>query len=198
MWASAFNITVDPAKTATEISTDFLYPPRTYNLVDKGCDDEEGWSAVRGRYERLGVSCTQWAEGWDVLFTSEGAAKMASWGTSDDSIIRRLRDDLLAKNISGALALDECGELPDTLPPAIPGKPAANRTGTEIMRLAAAAYRQVKRAKPSTFLSVWNCGAQSVFSELMLDGTIDLALIEGYTYCGKIVILSRFACCPSR
>ena len=187
MWASAFNITVDPAKTATEISTDFLYPPGTYNLVDKGCNDEKGWSTVRGRCERLGVSCTQFAEGWDALFTSKGATKMASWGQDDDSIIHHLRDNLLSKNVSGALALDECGELPDSLPPAIPGKPTTNRTGKEIMQLAASAYRQVKRAKPSTFLSVWNCGAQSIFSELMLDGTIDLALIEGYTFCGERV-----------
>jgi hypothetical protein len=186
MWASSYNITVDPSKVSTLVSTDYIYPPGTYNLVDKGCDNAF-WPALRDRYDKLGVSCLQWASGWDSFYKGEGAEKLAHWG-DDASIIEHIKDGLLSKNVSGAIAMDELGELPPVLPPP-PAKPngkfqQANKTGTQIMLLAAEGYRQAKRANPSLFLAAWNCGARSVFSELMLDGTIDLALIEGYTYCG--------------
>ena len=50
--------------------------------------------------------------------------------------------------------------------------------------LATAGYRQARTAWPHSFVQLWVGGVKDPnYIALLKDGTIDLAIIEGYTYC---------------
>eukprot|EP01050_Picozoa_sp_SAG11_P045018 SAG11_NODE_22205_length_410_cov_0.832797_2_plen_88_part_01 len=50
--------------------------------------------------------------------------------------------------------------------------------------LATIGYRQARAAWPESFVQLWVGGVKDPnIIELLRDGTVDLAIIEGYTYC---------------
>ena len=58
----------------------------------------------------------------------------------------------------------------------------ANST-VDVASIAAEGYRMAKRKNPNAFFSAWVTNPDDTFAALMADGTIDLALVEGYSYC---------------
>lgn len=59
---------------------------------------------------------------------------------------------------------------------------AANST-LDYARAAAEGYRLAKRRDPALFLAAWITNPDDTFASLMADGTFDLALVEGYSFC---------------
>ena len=53
----------------------------------------------------------------------------------------------------------------------------------DVASIVAEGYRTAKRNNPTAFFSVWITNPDDTFAALMADGTIDLALVEGYSYC---------------
>ena len=59
-----------------------------------------------------------------------------------------------------------------------------NMRFAEERELAASGFRLARRRQPKTLIAAWGANAgDKVFASLMRDGTFDLAMIEGYTYC---------------
>jgi hypothetical protein len=172
MWSFSYNLTADlycntsncypSVKVGQQVPTSYLHPPGTYNLANPAnCNVPE----MRQWLASQGVACMEWSWCWDTPFPMNG--------TNDSTVIAGFKETVLgAANFSGAIGMDECGELPTSL---IPGH---DRTGTEKMALAAEGFRQAKRERPGLFFAAWNCGARDVFSGLMKDGTFDLAMFE--------------------
>ena len=152
MWSFSYNLTADlycntsadkqtrcfpSVKVEQQLPSSYLHPPGSYNLANPAqCDAPEmrQWLAVQG------VACMEWSWCWDGLPLTNG--------TNDSSVIAEFKHAVLgAANASGAIGMDECGELPPSL---LPGH---DRTGTEKMALAAEGFRQAKKEQPDLFFA---------------------------------------------
>ena len=175
MWAFAYNFSgglfcnttngtfeCDPTHhVPTAVPIARLYPPHTYNIINPGrCSslEEVAWLGQRG------ITCM----GWSWCFNMPTTAAM-----NDSTIVDHFRFAALGNGATFAQAspivgMDECAELPGL-------------DGAHKMALAAEGYRAAKKEQPELFLAAWNIGATSVFSPLMRDGTIDLAIFETNT-----------------
>jgi hypothetical protein len=79
-----------------------------------------------------------------------------------------------------------------------PGQPPS--TFTNNSAAAAAGYTMGKKEWPWAFTAGWVTGQDAMFTSLMLEGSFDLAIVEGYSFnpesggaCGKACFLSRLA-----
>ena len=66
-------------------------------------------------------------------------------------------------------------------------------------QLAAAGFHLARQRQPRTIVAAWGANAgDSEFAALMADGTFDLAIIEGYTYCAGCADwpAAGNGCCP--
>ena len=61
----------------------------------------------------------------------------------------------------------------------------AGSKNASVIAIATAGWRAARKAWPSNFVGAWWAGGcpDDMFISLMLDGTFDLAMIEGYAYC---------------
>lgn len=53
----------------------------------------------------------------------------------------------------------------------------------DVAAIAAEGYRLARKNNPAAFLSAWITNPDDTFASLMADGTFDLAMVEGYSYC---------------
>jgi hypothetical protein len=58
-----------------------------------------------------------------------------------------------------------------------------NSRDATVEQMAATGYHTAKKRWPGLYIAAWVTGIDTTFTSLMLDGTFDLALIEGYSYC---------------
>lgn len=75
-----------------------------------------------------------------------------------------------------------------------------NTRNITVERMAAAGYRAAKKRWPEIFVAAWVTGIDETFTSLMRDGTFDIALIEGYSYCPYCGggLNPPWQCCASR
>lgn len=169
-----------------------LYARGTTNFnptFDRACQDADA-QADRG------IAVLGWAYCWDrpigenerkdhrcrgpdctVANRSEIVEVFAAYGSVNHS----------ATGMSAAVlgrGLDECN--------------IANTQAADEKELAAAGFRLAKKRHPETLIAAWGANAgDAEFAALMADGTFDLAMIEGYTYCaGCGDWPASGSCCP--
>ena len=167
-WAFPFNMTTPfrlyARGTVNFLSTFSRSPPYSQNATDLAAH---------------GVTVVQWAQCWnDPYFKKRNescvghnctlanatavVAKMALEASVDRS--------LTANAPVVGRGLDECN--------------LDNAQFADERELAAEGFRRARREQPDTIIAGWGAiEGDTLFASLMRDGTFDLAMIEGYTYC---------------
>lgn len=115
-----------------------------------------GGPEVVESYERLGVSVLKWTSGPRQLWQNSSNYVQAMTPTVPGNPLRML--------YSGC-GIDEW-----------------NTRNTTVEHTAATGYRAAKKRWLELFIAGWVTSIDATFTSLMLDGTFDIALIEGYSY----------------
>ena len=123
----------------------------------------------------------------------QGAAKRRKFPTTESESSSMLEEE-------GGEPFDVAGAAIDEWNPSAskPGQPPS--TFTNNSAAAAAGYTMGKKEWPWAFTAGWVTGQDAMFTSLMLEGSFDLAIVEGYSFnpesggaCGKACFLSRLA-----
>ena len=166
-WAFAYNLT-----------NETLYPPGTINLYATVNPQGASWDTKYGiaGYAALEQSQQLAARGvlpliWEYCWQSPNADKV-DHGRNKTAVVEYFTRWTFPYPWAAGTGVDECnlGEV------AFKGE----------RELAAQGLRQAKRSNPDKFLAAWGgMKGDELFASLMADGTFDLALVEGYTYCAE-------------
>ena len=122
--------------------------------------DASGWLDPR-LCELAGKTGLRWVYG-----TNHPTADSPKYWRDESSaaVLSTPRDE--PEFMAAGVAIDEW------IPPARP----------ELETFAAAGLRAARQADPDLFIAVWFTDMRPVLAELIQDGTVDLAIIEGYTH----------------
>ena len=164
-WAFAYNFT-----------NTTLYPVGTANLYAGLNPEAASWDTKHGiaGYEALLKSQAMAQRGilpliWEYCWNSP-YPKVANRSTS--SVVEYFARDTFPFPWVAGTAVDECN------------KAEIGYAGERA--LAAQGFRAAKLRNPGKLLAGWGANAgDEIFASLMADGTFDLALVEGYTYCAE-------------
>lgn len=125
-----------------------------------------------------GISPLNWAYCWDRPFPKKDPSctgkncTVANRSEAIEIFVQAAQVNHSAPGMGAVLGrgLDECNN--------------DNMQVADEKSLAAAGFRIAKRQQPKTIVAAWGANAgDAEFAALMADGTFDLAMIEGYTYC---------------
>jgi hypothetical protein len=165
-WAFAYNFTSVPrdGRGPSQTGVAHMYPSGTVNL-DTTAPGKMGALAVQ-EYQRRGILPLGWGYCWDDPWMphNKNGTAITNRTAAIDVFARYAR----GSNVTAGVGLDECN------------KNNAHFPGER--ELAAEGFRRGKRA--GHLIAAWGSNAgDELFASLMADGTFDLAMVEGYTYC---------------
>ena len=123
-----------------------------------------------------GISSLRWASCWNDPYFQKAdptcTGTQCAVANTTAAVETFTSHGLVAANQTGVLGrgLDECN--------------IDNGKFLNERELAAKGFREARARDPNTVIAAWGANAgDTLFASLMLDGTFDLAMIEGYTYC---------------
>lgn len=148
-----------------------LYPRGTINFVPTGPPVESHNTPCGAKcFAQQGVALLGWSYFWYPASDAEKANRTA-WVNAYTQQLDPLRhgDQLPGLDLEAGVGMDEC----------------AGSQNSSVIEIATQGWRAARRAWPDNFVGAWWAGGcpDDMFIELMLDGTFDLAMIEGYAYC---------------
>ena len=148
-----------------------LYPRGTINFVPTGPPVESHNTPCDAKcFAQQGVALLGWSYFWYPASDAEKANRTA-WVNAYTQQLDPLRhgDQLPGLDLEAGVGMDEC----------------AGSQNSSVIEIATQGWRAARRAWPDNFVGAWWAGGcpDDMFIELMLDGTFDLAMIEGYAYC---------------
>lgn len=154
-----------------------MYPQNTVNFnptFDESCQDADAGAA-------RGIASLKWAYCWnypaegpcrkaDPSCTGKSCAVANATTCSEEFASEAMVDHTKWSAAVRGRGLDECNK--------------DNAQFSQARELAAQGYREARRRQPETLIAGWGANTgDEIFASLMHDGTLDLAMIEGYTYC---------------
>ena len=158
-----------------------LYPRRTINFLPTF--SAEG-NATATALAARGITSLRWASCWNDPYFQKAdptcTGTQCAVANTTSAVETFTSHGLVAPNQTGVLGrgLDECN--------------VDNGQFLNERELAAKGFRGARARDPDTVIAVWGANAgDTLFASLMLDGTFDLAMIEGYTT--NIYIIFRVA-----
>ena len=128
-------------------------------------------------YKRNGVALLGWSYFW---YPSDDTAKMNRSAAVDvykeQLNPNRTGDQEPKREMYAGNGMDECTE---------DFAPTTSLANVSTIAIASEGWREARREWPDNFVAAWWAGGcpDDMFMSLMLDGTFDLAMVEGYTYC---------------
>lgn len=172
-WAFAYNFTVQPrsGKGPLNQGVASMYPTGTTNLDTTSANTMS--PALVAEYRQRGIMPLGWSYCWDDPYVHNKSIAIADFAKF-----------ARGSNFTAGQGLDECNK--------------DNGRYPHEREWAAAGFRTGKRA--GHLLAGWGANTgDEVFASLMADGTFDLALVEGYTYCpGCGEWPANGKCCPTK
>jgi hypothetical protein len=155
----------------TNLTNRTLYPPGTINFVPTGPPvKSHGPPCSAACFAEQGVALLGWSYFWYPASPAQKANRSA-WVDAYKQQLNPLRhgDQLPGLDMEAGVGMDEC----------------AGTQNATVLAIATEGWRAARRAWPANFVGAWWAGGcpEDMFISLMLDGTFDLAMIEGYAYC---------------
>ena len=162
------------------LSSTIMYPTGSVNFLPTASNSEAGAIGRSAEYRRRGIFPLGWGYCWDYLWM----AHIDTTLTNRTEVIEKFAGYARGDNVTGGVGLDECN--------------IDNSHYKDENKLAAAGFRKGRR--PGHMIAGWGANSgDAVFASLMIDGTFDLAMVEGYTYCaGCGDWPSTGKCCPTK
>lgn len=144
-----------------------LYPPGTINFVPTGPPVKSHNTPCDSKcFAKQGVALLGWSYFWYPASPDEKANRTA-WVDAYKQQLDPLRhgNQLPGLDLEAGVGMDEC----------------AGSQNATIIAIATEGWRAARRTWPDNFVGAWWAGGcpDEMFIELMLDGTFDLAMIEG-------------------
>ena len=163
-WAFPYNLSF--SNSSRVLPTSALYPPGTVNFLPTGGFKANEVPAMRS----YGITPLGWAYCWNSPYVpSHNGSKIENASAAIGYFKSQALCAKCAPGVPG-VGLDECNN--------------GNGRYDGVKELAAAGFRQAKKSKPEVVIAGWGANDDDeVYTSLMADGTFDLAMIEGYTYC---------------
>lgn len=170
-WAFAYNF-----------SNTTLYPPSTVNLYATLNPQNEKWDVKHGihgysaleqaeRMAERGILPLVWSYCWQSPYP-----RPVNGTVNKTAAVEYFADFTFPYPWVAGAGLDEC----------LHGNVSGVQSYEGERELAAKGFRLAKSRNPDKFLAAWGSMAgDELFASLMQDGTFDLAMVEGYTYCAE-------------